>query len=181
VTACLGLKTEQDILNSLNYPDNLGETKLFFNYENKQYYYLGLLTDNDEYFLKATRGNSTPSSMIYYNDESPETIFYQGLAFLKLNKFDEATQRFDSLVAYADKHMNDEVKIDYFAVSLPDLLVFDENLNTKNKVECLFMKALGLYGKGEKTESKALFEKALALNPNHFSLLIQYKMLFEEH
>ena len=36
------------------------------------------------------------------------------------------------LIAYGEAHLFDEMKIDYFAVSLPDLLIFEEDLNRKN-------------------------------------------------
>ena len=39
-------------------------------------------------------------------------------------------------------------QIDYFAVSLPDLLIFEENLNERNRKHCLFMVSLGLKGLG---------------------------------
>ena len=63
-------------------------------------------------------------------------------------------------------------------MSLPDLLVFDEDLDKKNCLHCLFMKALGLYGKGRKAESRALFEEALSENPNVFQIATHYRSLF---
>ena len=115
---------------------------------------------------------------MYYNDQPPETIFYQGMALLKLGRTDEANNRFDKLISYADKHMDDEGVIDYFAVSLPDLLVFDEDLTLKNKLHCMFMKALGLFGKGKKEKSEELFKEALEINPNTFQIATHYRFLF---
>ena len=166
---------------TFTYPENLGEGKLCGAQENRQNYYMGLKTGNAEYFEKASTGLSEPASAMYYNDQPPETIFYQGMALLKLGRTDEANERFDKLIAYADEHIDDEISIDYFAVSLPDLLVFDENLNIKNQLHCLFMKALGLYGKGEKEQSKKLFEKALGINPNTFQIATHYNLLFKEN
>ena len=166
--------------NAFVYPHNLGEGKLYGAQENRQNYYMGLKTGNAEYFEKASTGLSDPASAMYYNDQPPETIFYQGLALLKLGRKDEANERFDRLIQYADKHMNDEISIDYFAVSLPDLLVFDEDLNLKNRLHCMFMKAFGLYGKGKKEESKKLFEEALTINPNHFQMATHYNRIFKE-
>ena len=160
------------------YPENLGEGKLYGAQENRQNYYMGLKTEDVAYFEKASAGLSEPASAMYYNDQPPETIFYQGMSLLKLGRTDEANERFDKLINYADRHINDEIRIDYFAVSLPDLLVFDENLNIKNQLHCLFMKALGLYGKGEKEQSKKLFEKAIGINPNTFQIATHYNLLF---
>lgn len=170
------------------YPESLGEGKLYGAQENRQNYYLGCTYEKlgeiekaKECFKKASKGISEPASAMYYNDQPPETIFYQGLALLKLNKKTEATDRFKMLISYADKHFDDNVKIDYFAVSLPDLLVFEDNLNLKNQLHCMFMKALGLYGLGKTDESKKLFDEALKINPNTFQIATHYQLLFKEN
>lgn len=159
------------------YPHNLGEGKLYGAQENLQNYLLGVAYEKlgeaeqaEKYFEKAAAGLLEPQSAMFYNDQPPETIFCQGLALQKLGKYMDADIRFNKLIDYADKHMNDDVKIDYFAVSLPDFLVFDEDLNKKNKVHCLFMKALGLLGTGEKDKANECFEQAYHLEKYHFGM-----------
>lgn len=171
---------------TFTYPQSLGEGKLFGAQENRQNYYLGCAFEKlgeskkaIDCFNKASIGISVPESATYYNDQPPETIFYQGLALIKLNQEKEANLRFQNLVAFADTHWNDHVKIDYFAVSLPDLLVFNEDLDRKNRLHCMFMKALGFYGLGKKNESKLLFEEALSIDPNAFQISTHYKLLFD--
>lgn len=166
------------------YPYNLGEGKLYGAQENLQNYLLGIayekLNDADiavAYFEKAAAGISEPQSAMFYYDQPPETIFCQGIALQKLGRKKEAEERFNKLIAYADEHMNDHVRIDYFAVSLPDFLVFDEDLNKKNKVHCLFMKALGCLGKGECEKAADCFERAYGLEKYHFGLN-SYSTLF---
>ncbi|MGN0519984.1 MAG: DUF5107 domain-containing protein [Candidatus Fimenecus sp.] len=166
------------------YPRNLGEGKLYGAQENLQNYLLGIaheksgnLEEATKYFEKASSGLSEPQSAMFYNDQPPETIFCQGLALCKLGKTEDANLRFDKLIAYADTHRDDTVKIDYFAVSLPDFLVFDEDLNKKNRVHCLFMKALGLLGKGEKLQAENLFNEAFSLDNSHFAAHF-YQALF---
>lgn len=168
---------------ALNYPHNLGEGKLFGAQENLQYYLLGLAYEKmqnnekaNECFEKASSGLSEPKSAMYYNDQPPETIFCQGLALMKLGKTDEAEKRFNNLINYCEKHINDDVKIDYFAVSLPDFLVLDADLNKQNKVHCLFMKGLGLLGLGEKSEAETVFGEAAGINPSHFGLSLYSKI-----
>ncbi|MDE6111742.1 MAG: DUF5107 domain-containing protein, partial [Eubacterium sp.] len=182
---------KQDIhylLSTFEYPHNLGEGKLYGAQENRQNYYLGCAYEKQskfdlakDCFIKASSGISEPASAMYYNDQPPETIFYQGLALLKLGDIEGANNRFNKLISYADEHIKDNVTIDYFAVSLPDLLVFEEDLNKKNKLHCLFMKALGLYGLNRKEESKALFEQALTENCNTFQIATHYQLLFKEN
>lgn len=76
--------------------------------------------------------------------------------------------------------MNDDVKIDYFAVSLPDFLVFDEDLNKKNKVHCLFMKALGQLGKGKRENALSTFSEAFGLDNSHFASHFYNKLFCDE-
>ena len=128
---------------------------------------LGMEKEASECFLRAASGLSEPAGMMYYNDQPPETIFYQGLALLELSRKAEADSRFHKLIDYGEAHLEDHVTIDYFAVSLPDLLIFDEDLDKRNRVHCLFMRGLGLFGKGETEEADRCFEEALELDKNH--------------
>lgn len=168
------------------YPVNLGEGKLYGAQENLQNYLLGVAYEGlqnaekaQAYFEKASAGLSEPQSAMYYNDQPPETIFCQGLALLKLSKADDASIRFKKLINFAETHIDDHVKIDYFAVSLPDFLVFDEDLDKKNRVHCLFMQSLGLLGMGETAKAAEMFEKAFALDNSHFAAHL-YTRLFTE-
>lgn len=179
-------KTDEAIENinkTFTYPLNLGEGKLYGAQENLQYYLLGCAYEKagnaleaKKAFETASSGLSEPQSAMYYNDQPPETIFCQGLAHLKLGNKEEADVRFNKLISYCDEHENDEVKIDYFAVSLPDFLVFDEDLNKKNKVHCLFMKALGFLGLGERDKAEERFNEARSLEKNHFGMNYYYSL-----
>ena len=70
---------------------------------------------------------------MYYNDAKPDKIFYQGLALLKLRRMDEANGRFHKLTSYGEKHLFDKIKMDYFAVSLPDLLIWEDDLTIRKR------------------------------------------------
>ena len=156
------------------YPHNLGEGKLESAQENNLYYLLGLVQeklgeteDTLDCLTKACHGESEPVGMMYYNDQPPEMIYYQGLAYRKLGDEEQAVQRFCKLVDYGKEHIGDEIKIDYFAVSLPDLLIFEENLNERNRKHCLFMMSLGLRGLGQTDEAKTCAEELLAMDNAH--------------
>ena len=59
------------------------------------------------------------------------------------------------------------MSIDYFAVSLPDLMIFDDDLSRRNEAHCHFMMALGHQGRGDRDEAAAHFDAVRALDPNH--------------
>ena len=52
-------------------------------------------------------------------------------------------------------------------MSLPDLLIWDENLNTRNEIHCKYMLALGYAGLGDMEHSLRYRDEAMSLNVNH--------------
>ena len=156
------------------YPENLGEGKLFGAKENDIHFWLGCAYEGLEnavaaniHFTLATEGDSNPAPAIFYNDQSPDKILYQALACIKLGDETRAELILNKLISYADEHMNDEIKTDYFAVSLPDLMIFDDDLNLRNKIHCLYMKGLGYLGLSELVSARKCFEQVLALDVCH--------------
>lgn len=169
-----------------NYPSNLGEGKLAGAQENDIHYWKGIVYEKlgnqekaDQYYKMAVKGISEPAQAIFYNDPQPDKIFYQGLAWIKLNDPEKATAIFKSLIVFGEQHINDNISIDYFAVSLPGLLVFDADLNLLNKIHCYYLMALGHLGLGkEHTKQAALFfGQALQLDKSHQGVLIHAKKL----
>jgi hypothetical protein len=75
--------------------------------------------------------------------------------------------------------MHDSIRIDYFAVSLPDLLVFDADLSLRNKIHCLYLIGLGKLGLGNGSveEAQRLFEEVLSLDNNHQGAQIHKQMI----
>ena len=162
------------LMKSRVYPPNLGEGKLYGAQENKIFYHLGcayeMLGDFDEAqccFVQALTGLGEPSSAVFYNDQPPDMIFYQGLAQAKLKHQAEASNTFQKLLDYGQAHLNDDIKIDYFAVSLPDFLIFEMDLNERNRIHCHYMMGLGALGLGDRAAAKAHFDAVLGLDISH--------------
>ncbi|HMH32975.1 MAG TPA: DUF5107 domain-containing protein [Puia sp.] len=169
-----------------NYPPNLGEGKLYATPENDIYYFKGIVYEQIgdqkkaiKFYRAATNGISEPGQAIFYNDPQPDKIFYQGLAWIKLNEKEKANKIFDMLISFGSQHYNDDITIDYFAVSLPDLLVFDADLNYLNKIHCLYLIGLGHLGLGNDHLKKAEehFEKVLTMNKHHQGAAIHMQMI----
>ena len=166
------------------YPHNLGEGKLHGTQENDIFYWLGCAYDKlgekeqaEASWKTATQGISEPSPAIFYNDQQPDKIFYQGLAFLKLNNQEEAGKRFQKLYNYGKEHMEDEVKLDYFAISLPDLLIWEEDLQVRNKIHCYYLIGLGAMGLQKTEEAQQAFDALKKLDTYHLSAHIHAKMI----
>jgi tetratricopeptide (TPR) repeat protein len=166
------------------YPENLGEGKLYGAQENDVDYWSGIAALNmgehsiaEEYWKKASVGLSEPAEAIFYNDQQPDKIFYQGLAHLMLGNTTEATMRFNNLIHYGNRNMNKQVKIDYFAVSLPDLSIFDDDLNKRNNIHCLYLLGLGYMGLRNDEKAAAYFKEALSLDHSHLGAVLHLQMI----
>ncbi|WP_319563039.1 DUF5107 domain-containing protein [Marispirochaeta sp.] len=168
-------ETAKRLLNqALTYPENLHEGKLEGNKDNEVHYLLGCLFEQEKnhelakfHWELATRGLLTASGALYYYDQSPHQILYKGLALRKLGREQEATSCFDELLEYGKEHMDDEVSIDYFAVSLPDLQVFTEDLSQRNRIHCYFLIGLGNIGKNNLKEADEAFKIVIEMDPGH--------------
>lgn len=160
------------------YPENLGEGKLPGAQENDVFYWLGCAYQEmnkphlaKEFWEKATIGLSEPSAAMFYNDQQPDKIFYQGLAWMKLGRVDRAKEIFSNLVEYGNLHYHDAVKIDYFAVSLPDLLIFEVDLNQQNRLHCRYIAGLGYLGRAEFDKAMDCFNEVIEGDAMHFGAL----------
>ncbi len=158
----------------LVYPHNLGEGKLYGAQENDFYFLLGICykakgdEDRARYcFTQATLGPTEPAAAMYYNDAKPDKIYYAGLAFRALGDEKKARAYFNRLVNYGKQHLHEKVVMDYFAVSLPDLQIWDGSLDEANRIHCLYMLALGYAGLGDKAHSDRYCGEAEKININH--------------
>ena len=140
-----------DIESAINYynacftfPHNLGEGKLCLDYDNDVCYMLGMLyksiNNNDmanKYFELAIRGNNIIADNMYYNDTPVDYVYYAGLAYGELGKNQEKQKIKESFIKYAKENIDKMQVIDYFAVSLPDMLIWEQDINDRNKDFCL--------------------------------------------
>lgn len=167
-----------------NYPHNLGEGKLYGSQENDRNYLLGLVYEGlgrkEEAitaFKNATVGISEPAQAIYYNDPQPDKIIYQALAWQQLNEPERAKQIFERFIQFGEQHLNDSITIDYFAVSLPDMLVFDIDINQRNVIHCKYLIGLGYIGMGDEQKADSYLSEVLHFDVNHQGAAIHLQMV----
>jgi tetratricopeptide (TPR) repeat protein len=137
---------------------------------------LGEKSKAHDYFEKASIGQDEPMPVFFYNDQQPDKIFYQGLAWGKLGNKAIARNQFNKLLDYGEKHLFDAIKIDYFAVSLPDLLIWEDDLDRRNKINCNYLKGLGHLGLGNITQAVGYLQKAHDMDINHFGVQVHLAM-----
>ncbi|WP_129717384.1 DUF5107 domain-containing protein [Pedobacter sp. SYP-B3415] len=165
------------------YPHHIGEGKLPGVRENDLAYFSGLAceamgedTGAMEFFRQAALGSWEPGAAMFYNDQQPDQLFYQGLAYRKLQDQTKARQIFERLITYGESHINDEIKIDYFAVSLPNLLIFEDDLRSRNQAHCLYLKGLGHLGLQQFEQASASLQQVLKIDAMHFGAHIHLVM-----
>ena len=176
-------RAEKLLKKSLEYPLNLGEGRLEGTKDNNIWYYLGIVRKKlgnvdkaTECFEKAALGDNEPAGVMYYYDQPADMILYKGLAKKELGDTKAAHSCFNKLMDYGERHVYDTAKNDFFAVSLPDFLIFDDDMDRKNKAHCYYLMGLANLGTGNKKEAAEQFKKALKYDSNHQNCRIYLAM-----
>ena len=172
-------RAEEFLLQSLQYPENLGEGKLEGSKDNNIYYYLGVVKENlgeakeaERYYTLASTGSEEVAGMMYYNDQPADMILYQGLSLYKLHRNKEGNRMMYKLIDFGEQHLRDKVKIGYFAVSFPDFMIYEEDFNMKNRVHCHYVMGLGHLGLGSPEKAAEFFRETLREDPFHMNCRI---------
>ena len=69
------------------------------------------------------------------------------------------------------------MKLDFFAVSLPDLMIFDDDLKQRNIIHCDYLMGLGWLGLGELEKTRKHFHDVLEADPSHLGVRTHMPML----
>jgi hypothetical protein len=72
------------------------------------------------------------------------------------------------------------MKIEYFAVSLPDFLIYEDDLDKKNKAHCNYLIGLGKMGLGDMEGAKEAFKETIRLDNAHLNAIRYMNMITEK-
>jgi tetratricopeptide (TPR) repeat protein len=157
---------------ALTSPRNLGEAKHLLANQSDIHYWLGCAFDGlgdkksaREHWLAAAnfKGDFQEMSVRAFS----EMTYYSALSWEKLGQRAKAKKLFRDLLAYAQKLQKSSAKIDYFATSLPTMLLFDDDLQFRQETAALFLQAQAQLGFRKKTKAKTLLQIVLRRDPNH--------------
>jgi tetratricopeptide (TPR) repeat protein len=157
---------------ALTAPQNLGEAKHLLANQSDIHHWLGIALDvlgekksAREHWLAAAnfRGDFQEMSVRAFS----EMTFYSARACEKLGQKARAKKLFRELLAYAQTLRKAPAKIDYFATSLPTMLLFEDDLQFRQETSALFLQAQAQLGLGNQARAKVLLEKVLRRDPNH--------------
>lgn len=157
---------------ALSSPENLGEAKHLLANQSDIHYWLGLaLSENSQVdqarkhwqIAAETKGDFQTMEVRQFS----EMTYYSALAMKQLGQVEEAGELLKSLKKYAEDLMTQKAKIDYFATSLPNMLLFDEDLDESQQTRASFLKAQACYGLGDTAQALDLCQNIVKGDPSH--------------
>ena len=110
--------------------------------------------------FNASASESGDFTAMVVAEHSPLSYF-RGLSLRETGREEEACAVFQAMIGYATDRKSEEAKIDYFATSLPNLLVFDEDLKARRDAEADLIAALGHHGLGDFEKSLIALQRTL--------------------
>jgi hypothetical protein len=84
-----------------------------------------------------------------------EMTYYSALSWERLGQRAKARKLFSELLDYAQALEQAPAKIDYFATSLPTMLLFEDDLQFRQQTTALFLQAQAQLGLGNRSKSSS--------------------------
>jgi tetratricopeptide (TPR) repeat protein len=153
-------------------PESIGEAKHLLANQSDIHYYLGsayaALGD------KASAKKHWTSAATFTGDfqemsvkSFSEMTYFRALSLQKLGKTSQAKKLLKELFAYGKEHLRTPAKIDYFATSLPTMLIFEDDLQKRQTVTATFLMAQAKLALGKLKRARLLLKRVLKLDRNH--------------
>ena len=153
-------------------PQNLGESRHLLANPADIHYHLGL--------ARAAAGD-TPAAKEHWRRAAEfqgdfqqmavqpfsEITYYQIQSLQRLGQRAKARRLATQLLAYAKKLFKTPATIDYFATSLPTMLIFEDDLTKRQQTTALFLQAQALLCLGKAAPARRLLAQVLRRDPNH--------------
>jgi tetratricopeptide (TPR) repeat protein len=153
-------------------PDNLGEARHLLANASDIHFWLGeaLAATGDaararECWTRAAtfKGDFQEMSVRAFS----EMTYYSALAWQRLGQKARATKLLRALLGHARKLARTPAAIDYFATSLPTMLLFNDDLTARQRTTALFLEAQARLGLGQTAAARKLLRQVLRRDPAH--------------
>jgi tetratricopeptide (TPR) repeat protein len=148
------------------YPQNLGEGKHLLTQELDLDYFSGVAQrelGSDE------MARNSFLSAVESEPASPWMCYYKALALRSLGRTSAAGELLQEMKERLQAERKIEPVIDYFATSLPNFLVFEDDLTFRKEIECTFTEALVDLGLGSDLDAAQKLQRVVDRDPNHLA------------
>jgi tetratricopeptide (TPR) repeat protein len=151
---------------------NLGETRHLLANQSDIHHWLGLaleklgdLAGAKRHWKHAAefRGDFQEMSVRSFS----EMTYYSALSLEKLGRQPAARKLLAGLLGYARQLAKTPAQIDYFATSLPTMLLFDDDLALRNDINARFLEAQARLGLGQRARARRILLALLQRDPAH--------------
>ena len=157
---------------SMNTPDNLGEkyhplqAVAHINYwKGMALKAMGKAKEAKVCFMasKNEEGDFIDMAVSAYSELS----YYKALSLIELGEEKEARELLVVIKDFGKAKLNEKAQIDYFATSLPLLLVFEDDIQKRNTIDANYLIALAEVGLGANKNAINMLKETLQLNSMH--------------
>ena len=166
------VRAETVLHDALQPPNNLSEARHLLTNASDAWYWYGIalqqLGRQDEAFAMfnktaSFRGDFQEMSVQAFS----EMTYYSALALRKLDKLLEADVLLNELYDYGRSLASTPAAIDYFATSLPTMLLFNADIQAAQVIRGQFLQAQALYGLERFNEATSLLQTITEADPAH--------------
>jgi tetratricopeptide (TPR) repeat protein len=96
-----------------------------------------------------------------------ELTYFSALALERLGRISKSQTLFRELLAHARQLRDAPARIDYFATSLPTMLLFEDDLQFRQGTTARFLEAQAQLGLRVRAKARRLIQEVLKRDPNH--------------
>ncbi len=159
----------------LETPDNLGEKYHLLQARADIYYWLGMAAKGaGDKQLAQERFQRSAGESGDFRDMAvtahSEMTWYRAESLRELGREEEALALFNELLQHANRLAEKEANIEYFATSLPRLLVFEEDIQKMQQAESHLLVAYARRGKGQDEAAAKALDAARQINRSDMRL-----------
>jgi tetratricopeptide (TPR) repeat protein len=152
-------------------PENLGEARHLLVNNAEIYYWLGVAFAETDAAVAKRLWERAAQSLGDFQQMSVRTVsdgtYWSALGLARLGRRKEADALFRAIEDYALQLEQQRGSIDYFATSLPAMLLFDEDLDRRNRLDALYLRAQTAAGSGGTENAEEMLLRLLAEESSH--------------
>jgi tetratricopeptide (TPR) repeat protein len=166
------LDAKEQFLSALNLPKTLSEARHLLANQSDVYYWIGVASaaagQNDESAAWWKRGSSYGGDFQRMSVMSiSDMTFWTALAYKALGEVAIAEDLLEKILRQSFELEEKIPKIEYFATSLPAMLLFEEDLPKRNRVAALYLRSQACAGMERYREAEESLQALQQMDSNH--------------